>query len=118
MPVQIYNMTPHKIVLFGEDNEVLKEFPSSGTIRLETLKQKVEVDPISKIVPTYTVERSKGSFVPPVEENVYYIVSSLVQDAYPERKDFIAPNTSADAVGAVRNSVGELLGVRSFILNK
>lgn len=112
-------MTPHSVILFDKTGtHPIREFPSNGTIRLETMKQEIFVHPLSEEIPTYAVTRSKGNgYVPPEAKNTYFIVSAMVQEAYPERKDFIAPNTSADSTGAVRDDKGAVIGVKSFIIN-
>lgn len=111
-------MTPHQINLFDEENQILHIYPSKGTIRLETSKQQVQIDGLSDKIPTYKVVRSQANkdLLPKEKPGTYYIVSSMVQEAHPERKDFIAPNTSADSAGAVRDEKGNIVGVRSFIV--
>ena len=111
-------MTPHQINIFDEGNQIIAMYPSSGTIRLETSKQMVNIEGLSDIVDTYKVVRSQANkdLLPKESPNTFYIVSSMVQEAHPERKDFIAPNTSADSAGAVRDDKGNIIGVRSFIV--
>ena len=111
-------MTPHQINIFDEGNQIIAMYPSSGTIRLETSKQMVNIEGLSDIVDTYKVVRSQANkdLLPKKKPNTFYIVSSMVQESHPERKDFIAPNTSADASGAVRDDKGNIIGVRSFIV--
>lgn len=111
-------MTPHQINLFDDWDQVLHVYPSKGTIRLETSKQQVQIDGLSDKIPTYKVVRSQANkdLLPKEKPGTYYIVSSMVQEAHPERRDFIAPNTSADSAGAVRDEKGNIIGVRSFIV--
>lgn len=118
MPVKIINMTPHQINIFNEENQLISAYPSNGTIRLETSKQSVHIEGLSDLADTYKVVRSQANkdLLPKKKPNTYYIVSSMVQEAHPERKDFIAPNTSADSAGAVRDDKGNIIGVRSFIV--
>lgn len=118
MPAKIINMTPHQINIFNEENQPIAVYPSSGTIRLETSKQLIHTEGLSEIVDTYKVIRSQVNkdLLPKQKPNTFYIVSSMVQEAHPERTDFIAPNTSADAAGAVRDDKGNIIGVRSFIV--
>lgn len=112
-------MTPHQINIFNEEDQIVSMYPSSGTIRLETSKKLVTIKGLSDKVATYKVVRSQANknLLPKKQPNTFYIVSSMVQEAHPEREDFIAPNTSADAVGAVRDDKGNIIGVRSFIVH-
>lgn len=118
MKVKIINLTPHQINIFNEENQLITVYPSSGTIRLETSKQKVSIEGLSDIADTFKIVRSQANkdLLPKQKPNTFYIVSSMVQEAHPERKDFIAPNTSADAAGAVRDDKGNIIGVRSFVV--
>lgn len=118
MPVKIINMTPHQINIFNEENQPIRTYPSNGTIRLETSKQSVHIEGLSDIADIYKVVRSQANkdLLPRKKPDTFYIVSSMVQEAHPEREDFIAPNTSADSAGAVRDDKRNIIGVRSFIV--
>ena len=48
------------------------------------------------------------SNLPDYEEGVYYIVSALVANAYPERKDLLMVNET------IRDDDGRIIGCKSF----
>lgn len=114
---KIINMTPHTVAVYNQsETELLGNYPSAGVIRLETQKKFVKHE-LSSEVPVCRVKRTKADLSDvPEEKGTYYIVSALVQEAHPERLDFIAPNTSQDTAGAVRDDQGRIIGVKSFII--
>ena len=108
---KIINMTPHEISLFkGENDQIL--FPSMGTIRLSSTIEMVE--PIStkdgEIPMTKTVF-GKAENLPVYKEDTYYIVSAILCQAYPHRKDFIMTNQT------IRDENGVIVGCKSFTIN-
>lgn len=115
----ILNYTPHDIKLFAEDEKtVLAVYPTVGILRVSTTRKYEQVEGFH-LCPLFSISFGKveEKDLPKVKKDTYYIVSSLVQQAHPERKDFIAPNTNSDSYGAVRDSKGYITGVKSFILN-
>lgn len=104
-------MTPHPIVLVGEEGKIIATFPSEGEIRLSQVTERAgyisyeEIDiPISKT--------SFGSTeLPKEEEGTMYIVSSLVCQAFPDRPDLYIPNES------VRDEQGRIVGCKSLSQN-
>lgn len=115
----ILNYTPHDIKLFTEDEKtVLAVYPTIGILRVSTARKYEQVEGFN-LCPLFSINFGKveEKDLPEVKENTYYLVSSLVQQAHPERKDFLAPNTNSDSYGAVRDSKGFIIGVKSFILN-
>ena len=99
---KIINKTPHAVYLLKEDKSILRMFPkSNGMIRVkENVKQ---LEPIDGI-PVCSTSWGKTNEVPDYVEGTFYIVSQLVKNALPKRKDFLTPK------GAVRDDKGNLLG--------
>ena len=113
--MKIINRTPHDITMLNEDKEmghpltVLRVFPKSDEpIRLES--SQVVVDCVSGGIYLYDVKQVVygESNLPDYEEGVYYIVSALVANAYPERKDLLMVNDT------VRDDNGRIIGCKSF----
>ena len=101
----IRNMTPHEVVLITE-KETLK-FPSEGSIRLSSKTEQVgmlEGIPITKTI-------FGSSELPKYKKGTYYIVSSLICQAFPDRKDFLIVNET------IRNDKGQIIGCRSLSPN-
>jgi len=100
----IFNYTPHKVVVIDDNNNVIKEFVSEGQIRLS--EQRTSRDIINGIPIN---EKSYGSSeLPPIKEDTYYIVSSLIALSYPDRADFLVPDQ------IVRDDKGNIIGCRSL----
>lgn len=107
-------MTPHPITILGDDNSIVRVIePSGRTIRLkqDTRKAGFSVDDIPITKTEYQVdflvsEESIG--LPAYELGTFYIVSQLVKNALPERKDLLVP------AQMLRMADGTILGCRSL----
>tara|TARA_R100001082_G_C4359464_1_gene158596 strand:+ start:1658 stop:2071 length:414 start_codon:yes stop_codon:yes gene_type:complete len=127
--MKIVNRTPHDINLVDDDGNVLIRIPKSDEpIRLESSQKVVGNIPcysklnlwmtmgLSPLMddykPTTIVDVKQvvygESNLPDYEEGVYYIVSALVANAYPERKDLLMVNDT------VRDDDGRIIGCKSF----
>jgi len=108
--VKFVNLTPHEIVVVGENKEVKTVILPSGEIARVKIKQEftttVEGIPVVKTI-FYEVEG-----LPEPQSDTIYIVSSLVAQAVPHREDVVAPDTSPE--GVVRDSEGRIIGVKRF----
>ena len=99
---KIINKTPHAVYILNEDGTVLRVFPkSNGMIRV---KENVTNMPNIDGIPICSTRWSKTVDVPKYVEGIYYIVSQLVKNAMPKRKDFLTPK------GAVRDDKGNVIG--------
>lgn len=107
---KLINLTPHKVRVYNHNEEFLFELPAcSDPLRLSTREKtvgKIKGAPLkAKIfdIPTN---------LPPKQKDTYYVVSGLCIKAVKKRKDFIIPSDP------VRNEDGEVIGCKSFCLNK
>jgi hypothetical protein len=114
--VNFVNLTPHEVVVYA-DGSVLR-IPPSGRVARVTTKE-VLVGTVSG-VPVFKVDYGEVEGLPEPKENTIYIVSLLVLQALRargvERNDVVAPNSGPGPHGAVRDSEGRIIGVRSFIV--
>jgi hypothetical protein len=98
----IINKTPHAVYLLNEDHTILRHFPkSNGMIRVKeivTNREPIDGIPISATCWGETTE------IPDYVVGTYYIVSQLVKNALPKRKDLLVPK------GAVRDEKGNIMG--------
>jgi len=101
------NLTPHSIKIY-EGKDVILEVPPSGEVA-RVKKRTLRTYDIEGI-PVTVYEDGAVEGMPEEEENVYLIVSSMVLDALPYRRDLLAPDTNK----GVRDEKGRLLGVRGF----
>jgi hypothetical protein len=99
---KIINKTPHAVYILNKDGTVLRVFPkSNGMIRVkETITDLENIDGI----PICSTRWSRTMDVPEYIEGIFYIVSQLVKNALPKRKDLLTPK------GAVRDEKGNVIG--------
>ena len=112
---KVINMTPHAVRVFldADGVNVHTYMPSGKSIRLESETYKVgEIDgvPIIRTIYGNPVIVADGVseelyFEAP---GVYYIVSAMVAQALPHRKDLLVPAEQ------VRDSDGKIIGCRSL----
>ena len=123
MATKFVNLTPHPVVVVGEEcpskvesKEELEKYivatipPSGEVARVATSKEKIaEIDGI----PVYRTRFGEVYGLPEPEPNTVYIVSILVLQAVAgKRTDVVAPDTSPS--GAVRDKDGRIVAVRGF----
>lgn len=101
--MKIINLTPHNIDLY-KDGKKIRVFESSGSWRLKEIESNLgELDG----VPFVKVWYLNGE-VPQYQEGVYYIVSNVIQWAYPDRRDLLIP------LDLVRDFEGNIIGCCSL----
>ena len=102
------NMTPHPINLFiegeGGKEEILIE-PCGKTIRLKENWSEIKV--VNGVPITHCSYTSEVD-LPDIEEGVYYIVSAMVANAFPDRNDFLIPAQT------IRDEKGRIVGCTSL----
>jgi hypothetical protein len=120
--VEFVNLTPHEVVIYDQNNNVILRIPPSGQVA--RVSQSEELVGYINGIPIYSLKYSDIQGLPEPQENTVYIVSQLVLQALKAlkekgiaraRDDVIAPNTGPTENGAVRDSQGRIVGVRSFI---
>lgn len=103
------NTTPHAINV--KDNEGIRTFPPSG-INIRLNNESVHVDTVDGIN-LFKNTVTPGEVPNPVKDT-YYIVSAMVRNAFPNRRDFISPKTDGTAK---RNEKGHIEYVIGFDVN-
>lgn len=101
----IKNLTPHVITIVKSDGEKI-EIPSHGIVRLSEV-----TTPITEYEGVPIVRKTYGSADLPSENGDLYIVSTLVRQAFPERKDLVSPGD------LIRDENGNVIGCRNLICN-
>jgi len=101
--MEIINLTPHDVD-FYKDGKIVKTFKSQGSWRLTEVLN--HVGHICDI-PITSSEYIKGN-APPYKEGTYYIVSNVIQFAFPERTDLLIP------LELVRDDKGNIIGCGSL----
>ncbi|MBO0526673.1 hypothetical protein [Clostridium botulinum] len=99
---RIINYTPHDINIVSQDGELIKTYSSKGIARVSA--KSLYKDTINE-VDIFKTEYGKVEGLPSEEkEGTYYIVSMLVKQACPNRKDLLSPSQ------LVRDSEGKIIG--------
>lgn len=92
-PNTVVNLTPHDIALVDDQGFARESYPRSGTI---ARVQGLPLGPVEGL--------------PPPQEGTLYIVSVIVAERLPERRDLRVPGDQ------VRDAQGRIVGCRSLLL--
>ncbi|WNY26169.1 hypothetical protein [Methanolapillus millepedarum] len=109
MEIKVRNFTAHPILIFDNENRLIKTYASEGTARIK--KEFVERPPIDG-VRTISSDFGEIDGLPEKEPNTYLIVSWVVKNSRRDRIDLICPAT--DPLNAVCGPDGKILGTRAF----
>lgn len=112
------NLTPHPVRIADANGNVLieipssmKEFPAVRAIQ-DNSHHLFEVDGI----PVVEARFGSATWVPPMEPNTFYIVSSITASAlaqmFPNREDFLVPDTGDDCI---RDEKGQPYASKRFL---
>lgn len=102
----IINLTPHAVNVHTENG--ISTIHSSGVARLTTSRVKVAE---ANGIPLYNTAYGAVTGLPESQDETVYIVSALVREAQPARRDLWSP---ADLV---RDEKGNIIGCKSFDVN-
>lgn len=106
MTQKIINASPHAIHILGPGNTIVRVFPkSNGMIRV---KEEIKEAGTINGVPITHTKWGECDEVPAYCEGTYYIVSQLVKNALPHRKDMLVPKN------IVRDPDGNIMGCMSL----
>jgi hypothetical protein len=110
MPV--VNLTPHVVTVVDERSRVIRRWPGAHRpARVEAVRVPVrEVVGVPAGVPLIAEERTRAD-LPEPQEGVWFIVSSVVGSAHPERRDLLVPSD------LVRDGQGVVTACRSFVIS-
>ncbi|HCM36992.1 MAG TPA: hypothetical protein DIS53_03650 [Candidatus Wildermuthbacteria bacterium] len=113
--MRLLNLTPHELVLVGENSDPIVRIPQSGQVaRVATRATKVgEVEVDGYIVPVVSTEFGEIDGLPEATDGTIYIVSIVALAALKgTRQDVVAPDTGPQS--AIRNADGTIKGVKRF----
>ncbi len=99
------NFAPHDVNLLNSEGSIFRTFPTEGNARIE---EKIIASQLLSGLRTVQVEFGKVKNLPQPEENTLYIVSSMVFNALPNRKDLCVP------FDFVRNAKKQIIGCRAL----
>lgn len=103
--MKIVNTTPHNVNICDDNGDVINTFPKSPfPIRLSMTSNNVgDLDGIPLMNVSYG-----DTDLPSVQNNVFYIVSALLKQSFPDRQDLLVPHD------IVRDNDGNIIGCKSF----
>ena len=105
--MEVLNKTPHPVHIVDVDNKIIKTYPKDEKqIRLAV--KVIPSDPLFDGTPTTITEFGKPEGLPPFNEKIFYIVSQMVKDALPDRKDLLVP------AEVIRDKQGNIIGCKSL----
>lgn len=101
------NLCPHDIVLLIDSKETV--FPRSGNIA----RREEMVVPAGSVNGIPVVRKVYGPVenLPEPRQWEYFIVSGMVREALPDRKDLLSPGET------VRDAQGRIIAVKNFATN-
>ena len=103
----VINKTPHAVIILNEKNEVIRTYDKCDEpIRLQA--KIVKDEPLPDGTPTTKTEFGSPEGLPEYSNGVYYIVSQIVKNALPQRKDLLVP------AEVVRGEDGTIYGCKSL----
>lgn len=105
--MEVINLTPHTVNVVWNGGDVF-EFPSEGEARCS---QKTTEAGFIGIIPITSTTFGEVEGLPEEKEGVYYIVSRLVMQACPDRRDLLVPNE------IIRDELGHIIGCHSLANN-
>lgn len=102
----IINYTPHDINIYNEDSKYMRTYPSQGMIRL---RRKEKLVTTMNNIPVWSItHEATPETLPPPLPYTYFVVSSVVAEAHPHRKDFLTPHK------LVKDSHGKIIGTKGL----
>jgi hypothetical protein len=105
---KIINLTPHDIVIMGENGEKII-LSKDGTVARVTVNRKA-TESVNGI-PIFTESYGDVVGLPNESEGVYWIVSALVRQAVPWRQDVLSPGE------LIRDEKGQPIGCKGVTGN-
>lgn len=104
--MKIINLTPHTVTIVDSEGKLDFEIPASGMVA-RVSSETVNVGYLFDLIPITETVFGEVEGLPDPDGN-YYVVSRMVAERVPNRKDVLIPNES------VRDSNGVIIGCRSL----
>ncbi len=106
--MRVINLTPHEVRVVDEEARVIRTWPSAPRpARVEAARV-----PLRDLdgSPLMAERRTRAANLPEPRAGVWFIVSSVVSSAHPERGDLLVPSD------LVRDGRGVVTACRSFVV--
>lgn len=102
----IINLTPHDIIIVGEDDSILLTVKPSGLARVQATT--VATGNTAYGIPITKTKFGEVQGLPEPNDGTAFVVSRMVAESLPGRRDLLIPNES------VRDKDGNIVGCRSL----
>jgi len=110
--MKVINLTPHDIVVVGDDGTEIRRYPASGQVA--RVGSRVEIVGELDGVPVAKHQYGEVEGLPAPEPGTVYLVSLVVGQALAgTRDDLYGPDTSP--AGAVRDAEGRIIGTKRLV---
>ncbi|WP_150243506.1 hypothetical protein [Nocardiopsis quinghaiensis] len=107
--MRVVNLTPHVVTVVDERSRVIRSWPEAAQpARVEAVRVPMGLEVAG--VPLMAEKRTRAN-LPEPQEGVWFIVSSVVVCAHPERRDLLVPSD------LVRDGSGVVTACRSFVVS-
>ncbi len=103
----LVNLTPHQIIILDADHHPIKVIEPEETPARVAVK-KAPLQPLEG-VPFWVVKYNQPTDLPESQHGVTYIVSMLVAQAAPDRRDLVTP------FDMVRDDAGGIIGCQGLV---
>lgn len=107
--MRFQNLTPHVLNILDEEGEQVLALPSEGVARCAVAQRVVEEH---DGVVLFAQEFGEVEGLPEPEEGTIYVVSLLVRQAVPHRRDLASPGQ------LVRDEAGQPVGCKGLAVNR
>lgn len=113
--MKLVNLTQHVINIVGPSGEKIVDIAPEGVEARIAIRQipagEVSPEGTTALVPLVTISKGAVEGLPPPQDGVIYIVSGMVREASPERRDVASPGDQ------VRDKDKRPCGCKGLILN-
>lgn len=109
MTTNMVNLTAHPLTIIQEDGVAVIVPPSGRVARINMMRRKVDY---LMGVPVYEVDQVGSEGIPDPEPGTVFVVSQLIQSAFPGRTDLLVPDQT------LKRKDRTVIGARAFTRNK
>lgn len=103
----VINKTPHAVHIIDESGHVVRTY-EKGESQIRLAVKTVQDVPLLDGTPTSRTNFGEPEGLPNFKKGTFYIVSQLVKNALPDRKDLLVP------AEVVRDDNGNIIGCKSL----
>jgi hypothetical protein len=107
--MKLVNLTPHTLHIHSYDGAEVTALPSEGSARCAVFEE--QIGDVNNTIPIYATRYGEIDGLPDPQEGTAYVVSLLVRQSLPERKDLLSPGQ------LIRDDEGKVIGCKGLAAN-